>query len=443
MKNKILFRTGMFSVQWFVFLVANSLILPIVVGQIFAMPADETIGLIQRMFFVAGVSSLITGWFGHRLPIADGPAGIWVGIFVLMGQLAASQGSGPRPMLQLLEGGMLVTGLIVVLISSLGWVRKMLSVVTPLVTGVYLIMLTLQLSGTMLKGMVGMNGAAGSADRVSVVISFGVFLLVLGLSIWGKKGVRSFAVLFGVIAGWIAFGLVYGVGNAPQTTSWFRAPELFAWGTPSLNSGMLATSVIVAFILISSVIASRSAMDLAAGQGDPQEHVPSLNKGGLAAGLSNALCSLFSAIGVVPLTISAGFVRLTGQKNMTPFYAACALLVVVSFLPGVYSFLSLLPPQVANAAMLASFAQMIGIGMRSILKEPLNERRLTILGLALSFGTGVMFLPQDLFSGLPTLFQYLLGNGVMVGMIVTVLLEQSWREKTPEAMRTAGDAASV
>ncbi|MEC0136765.1 purine/pyrimidine permease [Paenibacillus macerans] len=106
-----------------------------------------------------------------------------------------------------------------------------------------------------------------------------------------------------------------------------------------------------------------------------------------------------------------------------------------------------MPAQVANAAMLASFAQMIGIGMRSILKEALDERRLTILGLALSFGTGVMFLPQDLFNTLPALFQYLLGNGVMVGMIVALALEQAWREKKPErepgSRAASGGAASV
>lgn len=447
--NQRVFKTGIFSVQWFVFLVANSLILPIVVGQIFHLSSSEIIGLIQRMFFVVGISSLITGWFGHRLPIADGPAGIWVGIFVLMGQLAASQGSDPKHMLQLLEGGMLITGLAVVLISLLGWVRIMLRVFTPLVTGVYLIMLTLQLSGTMLKGMVGLNGASASVsvDPTSIILSFAVFLLVLALSIWGKSWMRSYAVLFGVIAGWAAYACVSGVGTISKSASLFRAPELFAWGMPAMNSGMLVTSIIVAFILTSSVIASRSAMELVADQTQPESREKSLNHGGIAAGLSNVFCSLFAAIGVVPLTISAGFVRLTGQRNMRPFYYACALLILVSFVPGIYSVLSLLPAQVANAAMLASFAQMIGIGMRSILKEALDERRLTILGLALSFGTGVMFLPQDLFNTLPALFQYLLGNGVMVGMIVALALEQAWREKKPErepgSRAASGGAASV
>jgi xanthine/uracil permease len=72
---------------------------------------------------------------------------------------------------------------------------------------------------------------------------------------------------------------------------------------------------------------------------------------------------------------------------------------------------------------------MIGIGMVSILKVPLTERRLTIVGLSLTVGTGVMFLPQSLFSTMPTVFQYLFSNGVLVGMLGALLLEQAWRVK--------------
>ncbi|WP_106767398.1 purine/pyrimidine permease [Paenibacillus faecalis] len=437
MKSRAI-STGIFSIQWLVFLIANSLMLPIVIGTIFQMSPEETIGLIQRMFFVVGLSSLLSAWLGHRLPIPDGPAGIWLGIFVLMGQLAVSQGGNQDETLRLLEGGMLVTGITVILIGSAKWMQKLLRIFTPLVTGVYLIMLTLQLSGTLLKGMIGVSDTGAPVLGTSVVISFSVFLLVLSLSIWGKGWMKSYAVLFGVIAGWIAYALVYGTGQAPASDSLIKFPQVFAWGLPTIDAGMFATAIMVAFVLISSVIACLVAMQQVVDDSGKKQtprtgKTSPLDKAGIVSGFSNVLSSLFSTIGVVPLSISAGFVRLTGQIRLAPYYIACALLIIISFIPGIYSMLSLLPAQVANAAMLASFAQMIGIGIRSILKEPLDERRMTILGLALSFGTGVMFLPQSLFYGLPTIFQYLLGNGVMVGMLVALLLEQTWREKAAKA----------
>jgi xanthine/uracil permease len=409
--------------------------LPIVVGKLFHMPPEEIVGLIQRMFFVVGLSSLLSGWLGHRLPIADGPAGIWLGIFVLMGQLAALQGTDQNLTLRLLEGGMLITGVTVVLIGFAGWVQKMLKVFTPLVTGVYLILITFQLSGTLLKGMIGISDADVPIHPASVMISFAVFFLVFAFSVWGKGWMKSYAVLIGVIVGWITYVLVNGSASVPGSGSIIHPPDLFAWGMPRLDSGMVITSVMVAFILISSVIASMSAMQQVLGEKEPTDgKFTPLNRGGIIAGITNILSSLFSTIGVVPLSISAGFVRLTGQRRIAPFFIACIALIVVSFVPGVYSLLSLLPIQVAYAAMLASFAQMIGIGLISILKVPFDERRMTILGLALSFGTGVMFLPQNLFNTLPTIFQYLLSNGVMVGMLVTLLLEQVWRVKPNAAV---------
>jgi xanthine/uracil permease len=433
MKNSAL-GTSIFSIQWFVFLLANSLMLPILVGKIFHMPPVEIVGMIQRMFFIVGLSSLLSAWLGHRLPIADGPAGIWLGIFVLMGQLAASQGTDQHLTLRLLEGGMLITGLTVVLIGFAGWMQKMLKVFTPLVTGVYLILITLQLSGTLLNGMIGISNAATPIHLGNVMIAFAVFLLVFAFSVWGKGWMKSYAVLIGVIIGWMAYALVNGSGNVPSSGSIINPPDLFAWGLPRLDSGMVITSIIVAFVLISSVIASVSAMQQVLGEKEPTDgKITPLDRGGIIAGVTNILSSLFSSLGVVPLSISAGFVRLTGQRRMAPFFIACIALIIVSFVPGVYSLLSLLPSQVAYAAIFASFSQMIGIGLISILRVPFDERRMTILGLSLSLGTGVMFLPQNLFNMLPTIFQYLLSNGVIVGMLVALLLEHVWRVKSNSA----------
>ncbi|RAT96771.1 purine/pyrimidine permease [Brevibacillus sp. Leaf182] len=422
-------ETGIGSLQWFVFLLANSLTLPIVIGQAYQLPADEIAGLMQRTFMVVGLSSFLTAWLGHRLPIPDGPAGIWLGVFVLMGELAASQGTDQSVTLQLLEGGMLVTGTILIIIGATGLMDRMLTLFTPLVTGAYLMLLAFQLSGVFLKGMIGVSTTSSEINPVNVVIAFAVFALVLSLSIWGKGWLKSYAVLIGIIMGWLAFALVNGSGSVPTASSIVLLPEIFAWGLPRLDGGMAVSAVIVAFVLVTNIIASMAAMQQVLG-GKPEKQA--LNRGGLMGGVANVLSSVFSSVGVVPLSIAAGFVRMTGQSRLLPFFIACLALTAVALVPSIYSFLSLLPGPVAYAAMLASFTQMVGIGLSAVLKVPLDERRLTILGVSLSFGIGVMFLPQAIFSALPTVLQYVLGNGLMVGMLLSLLLEHSWRPPKKE-----------
>jgi xanthine/uracil permease len=436
--RKLSFDTGIGSLQWFVFLLANSLTLPIVIGQVYNLPAVEIAGLMQRTFLVVGLSSFLSGWLGHRLPVPNGPAGIWLGVFVIMGEAAFAQDNDPSATLQLLEGGMLVTGIIMIVIGAAGWMSRMLKVFTPLITGIYLMLLAFQLSGVFLKGMLGIGGETDSSiNGLFATIAFFVLAIVLGLSIWGKGWLRSYAVLIGIAAGWLAFALTGNLGETPKTQSILAIPELFAWGMPHWDLGIIISSILVAFVLISNIIASIAAMLHVLGNRGEQDP-GMMNREGLVGGVSNALSSLFSTVGVVPLSIAAGFVQMTDQKRKLPFVIACVGLMIISFLPVIYILLSQLPAPVAYAALLASFAQMIGIGLSSVLKDTMNQRRLTIVGVSLSIGTGVMFLPGHTFAGLPSVIQYICGNGLLVGMVVSLLLEHLWRETS-----TAGKSVTV
>jgi xanthine/uracil permease len=439
MKNTKL-DTGIGSLQWFIFLLANSLTIPIIVGQVFQLSPVEISGLMQRTFLVVGVSSLLSGWLGHRLPIPDGPAGIWLGVFVLMGQMAVAQGIGKTGgSLQLLEGAMLLTGVFLIIIGLAGWMNKLLKLFTPLVNGVYLTILGFQLSGMFLKGMIGISNSSTKIQPGIVIISFAIFILVLALSVWGKGWLKSYAVLIGMVVGSIAFVLFNGSQSMPKTSSIISLPDVFAWGIPKLDAGMFVSSIMVAFVLISSIIASVAAMLQVFGERG-SEHTNekeeskkgSLKSSGIISGINTILSSVFSTVGVVPFSVAAGFVRMTGQSRMRPFYIASIALAVISFFPKVYSLLAMLPGPIAYAAMLASFTSMAGIGISSVLKEPLDQRRMTILSTALSLGTGVMFLPQAVFSALPTVLQYVFSNGVMVGMLVALIFEQIWRQKKVE-----------
>ncbi|GGF93503.1 purine/pyrimidine permease [Paenibacillus abyssi] len=433
MTNKS-WAAGMATVQWFMFLLAGSMAFPIIIGHIYQLSAEDISGLMQRTFLVVGIATLIGGWLGHRLPIIDGPAGIWIGVFVLMGQMAFLHGQDPIHNLRLLEGSMLLAGGILAVLGALGWMGKMLQVFTPLVNGVYLIIITFQLSGTMLKGMLGTSGASAEVEPGVAAVSFLTFLLVVALSIWGRKWLKSYAVLIGMIAGWAAFALINGGDTPLKSSAIVSLPEVFAWGLPRLDAGTIISSIIVALVLVSGVIISVSSMQQVLEERGQQltetlGRKGRLARGGLISGVSTLLSSVFSTIATIPFSVSAGFVRTTGQTRMLPFFIACVLFAAASFFPVVYTFLSTLPEPVANAAMLALFSQMIGIGIHSILKEPLDQRRLTILSLSLMLGTGVMFLPAAVFAGLPTVLQYIMSNGVMVGILTALVLEQSWRNK--------------
>ncbi|WP_226607114.1 purine/pyrimidine permease [Bacillus cereus] len=426
--NKKYFDTSLSVLQWFVFLLANAIALPIIIGGIFHLSIEDISTLMQRTFLVVGVSSFIQAWFGHRYPIADGPGGSWVSIFVILGQVAMHQGQSAKDVLQLLEGGLIIAGILLFVLGITGFVHRILYLFTPLVTGTFLLTLALQLIGVLLKGIMGLQGSVVThPDYTTATIALFVFALITFLSIKGKGWMKSYAVLLGISCGWLLYALLGKSSHTPSHTPLIKLPEIFAWGTPRFDIGMTLTATLFTFLLVANTIAAISAVKQVAPLSKENEK-QTLNRGIWVGGISHIISSLFSTIGIVPLPASAGFIQLTGKRKVKSFLIASLMLAGISFIPSIVSFISMLPGPIANAALLATFVQMIGISFQSILREELNQRRLTILGIALLISLGIMFLPESAFSGIPPSLQYVLSNGLLVGTMIVILLEQFWKE---------------
>ncbi|MEC2920076.1 purine/pyrimidine permease [Bacillus tropicus] len=413
------------TLQWFIFLLANSIALPIVVGGLFHLTTEEIFYLMQRTFLVVGISSFLQGWLGHRLPIADGPAGSWVGVFTVLAYATAGQDQ-LHSTLQILELGMIISGVILIGLGVTGFIGRILFLFTPLVTGTFLLLLCLQLSGVFLKGMLGITATASQIDGFTAIIAFSIFLFVVILSNFGKGFVKSYAVLIGLISGWILFLMAGKVTIPSQVTHFVQLPQIFAWGLPKWNTGMAVSSFVMVCILVSNTVAAIIAINQATIQKATIEQ-KQLKDGTWVGGISHIISSVFSTVGVVPLPATAGFIRLTKQKYIRSFLLACMLLVVMSMFPSIIRYLASLPSAVASAVLMASFVQLIGIGLNNIKQVELNERNVTILGIAVLFGSGVMFLPSGVLQSLPSVMQYIFGNGLFVGTVVSILLEQIWR----------------
>ncbi|UFT99112.1 purine/pyrimidine permease [Radiobacillus kanasensis] len=421
--------TLMESVQWFIFLLASSVAMPIVIGSIYGMSFVEVAGLMQRTFFIVGVASLLQGLIGHRLPIMEGPAGIWISIFTVMSITGSQQGATATETLQLVEGTMIWTGGFLLLFGAFKLTEKILFVFTPLVTGTFFILLTVQLSGTFLEGMLGLQDGAESIQPIKALLAFITFLSVLGLSIFARGWLSSYAVLIGIVIGWIAYLFVFGFHKAEDEVSFFSLPELFAWGTPNFDLSSIPIAFVTAVILISNVVASVIAANQSLGNEDMYSG-KQINKGTAYLGINHGLAGMFSAVANVPLATSAGFISLTGQKRKMPFLIASTALIIIAFFPFIVTWISGIPSPIANAALMATFVQLVGLALRNITSQPLDSRKTTIVGVAYLIGIGTMFLPSEVFAELPSLVQNLASNGLLLGTGLVILIEQLWKEKT-------------
>lgn len=416
-------------IQWFVYLLANSIALPIVIGNMYHLSEQDISSLMQRTFLIVGLSSFFQAKFGHRYPIADGPAGSWVSIFVIYVNVGLQQGNSLVETLQILEAGFIVAGIVLVILGITKWVRYLLFLFSPIVTGTFLFLLAIQLSGVFFTGMVSTSSSDGQLDIISFFISMLVFLLILFFNIKGKGWVKNYAILLGIIIGWSIFA-VLGKDSAALSISseLIRFPEVFAWGLPKFNEGMVVTAILFTFLLLSNTFAAiTAAQDAIPHQEGSFEK--KLYAGTWTGGISHVLSAMFSTIAVVPLPATVGFVKLTKQYRILPFLVACLILMAISLFPSIVGSLASLPLSVASAALMATLIEMLAIAIRSLRMQALNERNSMIIGVAFLLGMGIMFLPSETFNGLPSIVQQLFTNGLLVGTFVAMMLDRLWKNE--------------
>lgn len=414
-------RTLTYAVQWLGFTVANTAVLPIVVGSALGLDQAGIASLAQRTFFFQALASLLQVCFGHRLPIIEGPAGMWWGVFITLAAMAPGLGK-PLSLLRTdLEFGVMAAGLILVAVGLTGLIGKALKLFTPAVTGSVLVLLGLQLSGTFVRGMLGLNAGGGSIDLKSAFVSLLVVTIVVVINLKARGFLQSIAILIGIAAGWVIAVLV-GVpsGEFIRSDALITLPELFAWGTPTFDPGVVFVSVLTGLLVLSNLVASILAMERVLDIELPRK---SYNRGVAFTGFADILAGLGATVGFVPYSAGAGMVALTRVAARLPFIIFAVVLVVLGLLPQVGAFLASIPQPVGYSVLLASFCQMLGFGLKDYARLEFNSRDYFVVGLPVLFGTGVMNLPAGSFEGIPVFAQYILGNGFIVGMLLCMLLE--------------------
>ncbi|WP_339250244.1 purine/pyrimidine permease [Sporosarcina sp. FSL W8-0480] len=418
--------------QWAVFLLASSIAAPIAIAHVFGMDTVETTLFIQRTMFVLGLACLIQAFVGHRLPINEGPAGLWWGIFVVYAGMVGVMYPTSGDALQALQSGMIVSGILFILLAVTGLISKMKTLFTPAVTFTYLMLLILQLSGTFLKGMVGVESPNDKIDGLLFLGSLIVVLVTFITMNHKVPWVTRYSVLLSIGIGWVLF-LVIGKAEFIQFEfdGWIQLPEVLVYGMPVWDSGMFITAGFITLLLIANMMASIRVMESLLKQSFSVTPPDRMKQGSIASGLNHLFAGLFSAIGPVPISGAAGFVGATRIASIKPFIVGSIIVVLITIFPAIMSVFAALPAPVAYAVTFAIFSKMVEMAFRELSVEPNQERGYKVAAIGLMIGVGIMFIPQESMSDLPNAISAVLSNGLITGTVIAIFIEQFylWRER--------------
>ena len=228
--------TVLAGIQWLFFMFANVVVIPISVGYAFHLPPAVITASLERAFIYTGIACILQGVIGHRLPLMEGPAGLWWGVILSLAASAQALGQSLSNLGGNLEAGIIISGVLVSVLGILGVGWTLRRLFNPIVTSTFYFLLAAQLIQIFFKGMIGLSDAPRIQPPIAL-LSLGLVILVLLLSIWGRGLISNFALLIGIIVGWIAFRLLFPghtLALAPAAGMAGAAPAARAWPRPRL-----------------------------------------------------------------------------------------------------------------------------------------------------------------------------------------------------------------
>ena len=350
---------------------------------------------------------------GHILFMGTSPT------FLVVCVLAMESG-GPAMMATLIVASSVFYFL---LAAQLSMLRR---VITPLVSGV-VIMLLAAMVVPIVFGMLSdvPEATPDVAAPLTAIVTLGA---VAPLALRSPKAVQLWAPLIGVVVGCVAssfFGL-YDYQSVLDA-AWVGLPPM-EW--PGLNLGLGAEfwALLLTFALISLVSALETVGDGVAVQQvsrrQPRTTDFRVIQGALNAdGLGNALSGLAGTVPNTTYSSSIPLISLTGVAARRVGVYAGAFLIATAFFPKIPALLLAIPAPVVAAYVTIFIALVFVEGLRTVVRDGLDQQKTLIVGMAFWIGLGFeyKFIFPELLSGpLGTI----LSNGMVVGGIVAIVLVQ-------------------
>jgi uric acid transporter len=385
---------------------------PLVIGQLLGLSPALRLTLITAVMLGCGLGTLISalgiGWIGARLPLLLGAYAVYIGPVVAIAK-AESLGAA--------TADMLIGGLLLLVVSPL--IGKLRSLFPPMVVGTLLVVTGLSLMKIAVNVALGVN-TPFFGNPMTVIFLVTSIALIAIIAAFGNRAVRSLSILLAMVVIYGA-GLASGLGNFSSVADapWFRIPTLLPYGLSWPGAGGLITIVIyhlIAAIYTMSITIALCAMI----QVDPQIR---RIRGAIAGdGLGSIIAVLFGGVPLISYDQNVGAISLTGVASRYVVAVSGLMLVGMAFLPKIGAVIGMVPPFLLGGTLVFMFGMITVVGIRIIAVAIEGQRDGLVLAATLGLSTVVNMAPSSAFDIFPPVVRILAADGIVVGTVVSVLL---------------------
>lgn len=398
----------------------------IVAGVAGVSDADKVL-LIQSSLIFSGLATLLQnygffGKIGSRLPVIMGVGFAYVASLTSIAKSSLEIGFDARGAIAVIFGAQLIGGILAIVFGI--FVKRLTKFFPPLVTGTVILSIGLGLYPTAVKYM---GGGVGRDDFGSIknwCVAFFTLAVVLFFNNWTKGTLKLASILIGVVAGYIV-SIPLGMVNFSSIAN----AGIIQIPTP-LNFGFqFVPSSIISLGILHIVNSIQTIGDLTATTQGGMDRLPTddeLQGGIIGYGTSSVIGSVFGCMPLATFSQNVGIVTMNKCINRRIFTFTAFVVVIAGLIPKISAVLTTIPQAVLGGATISVFATISMTGVRMISEAGLNPRNISVVGIALALGEGIVRVPGSL-AGFPHIIQDVFSNSptsttTFVAVFLNILL---------------------
>ncbi|MEX3919612.1 uracil-xanthine permease family protein [Paraburkholderia sp. BR10872] len=406
----------------------------LLICQALGVSSRDTTLIVSMSLVISGIATFLqckrVGPLGAGLLIVQGTSFNFVGPLIAGGSLMVKQGTPVETVMAAIFGVVIAGSFVEMAVSRiLPFIKRL---ITPLVTGIVVLLIGLTLIKVGLISMGGGYGAIAKGNFASVQ-NLTLSGLVLGTIIVLNRvpvvWVRSTALVIALAIGYIVAG---AMGRLDFTGA--REAALFQIPTP-LHFGLgFSWSLFVPMLIIYLVTSLEAIGDVTATSKVSKEPVEGpvwmrrIKGGVLVNGFNSLLAGFFNTFPSSVFAQNNGVIQLTGIASRHVGLWIAGMLVVLGLFPPVAGVLQAVPEPVLGGAAMVMFGAVAASGINILAGTRLDRRALLIIAVSLALGLGVSQVPEILTS-LPHALKNVLESGVATGGICALVMNWFLPEK--------------
>nr|WP_246869469.1 uracil/xanthine transporter [Priestia megaterium] len=408
------------GLQWLFFMFANTVVIPLTIGDAFNLSSGDVASALQRSFIYTGAACILQALFGHKYPLMEGQSGLWWGAILSLCASASSAGISLTELGGGIALGIIFSGALVMILGALGMGQVLKRLFTPVVMSTVLFLLASQLIIIFTKGMLGL-GTANQIDIPTAGLSVLLIILVVWINLKGPGVIRNFSILIGIVTGWVVYALFFPASPSNPSTS-TELFQLFPWGKPSFSLGLILMAVITGLVNTTNTMASIKGIE-------PIIKTTTTNnqyrRSFVLTGINSIISGLFGLVPYAPYISSLGFLQSTLILERVPIIIGGALFILLGSVPALSHLFSTLPISVGDAVLFVAYLQLFSGALTNLNGIRFNQRTIYRIAAPVLLGIAIMNIPSEMFSSLPMLVRPLLGSGLLVGILLAIVLENT------------------